>query len=405
MPVANRDLMRAINRFAVLHAIRDAGSISRMDLAEVTGLSKATVTGITAELLAEGMVLEKESNASNGGRRPVPLTLNPQGAYTVGVHLSARHVTAVLMDLQASILNTQTIPLEGDDFSTDKVIGTLIQAVQFCLWDAEFSKNQISGIGVAVPGFVNSREGYIYCTQNYGWKDIKLAEMICNRINVPVYVENSGKALVIYEQWFGVGRGTDNFLLITTEDGIGMGMVIDGKLYRGSRGVAGEFGHTAVDDNDEVCRCGNIGCLEAACSNWAILRDAQRALQQGLWQRNGSGREVLTIEEVLEVAKSGNDTLVDIYKKAGEKLGMGLNNLYRILDPEKMILSGKGVLAGNLLFDAMRNTLHEDISFDEGTPVRLHVQEWKPTNYPQGAGTLVLQEIYNSPANRVVPII
>lgn len=404
MLVANRDLMRAINRFAVLHAIRDAGSISRMDLAEATGLSRATVTGITAELLTEKMVLEKESKSSSGGRRPVPLTLNPQAAYTVGVHLGAHHVTAVLMDLQASILNTHTKVLEGDDYSTDKVVDTLIQTVQSCLWDAEFSRNQISGIGVAVPGFINSREGYVYSTWNYGWKDISLAEIIRQKTNVPVYVENSGKALVIFEQWFGVGRGTDNFLLITTEDGIGMGMVIDGKLYRGSRGVAGEFGHTTVDHNNEVCRCGNTGCLEAACSNWAILRDAQRAQQQGLWHRSDNNTP-LTIEEVLEVAKNGNNTLVDIYKNAGEKLALGLNNLYKILDPEKIILSGKGVLAGNLLFDSMQNTLHEDISFAEGARVRLHVQEWKPTNYAQGAGTLVLQELYNSPANRVVPII
>ena len=403
MPVANRDLMRAINRFAILYAIRDAGSISRMDLARATGLSRATVTGITADLLHEGMVLEKERNSSQGGRPSIPLTLNPQGAYAVGVHLSSHHVTAVLMDLQASILSTHTHKLEQDDFSLEKVVDTLVHVVQSCLWNADFSKKQISGIGVAVPGFVNSREGYIHYTPNYEWKDVRLVDIIRDQVNVPVYVENNANTLVIFEQWFGIGRGTDNFLLITTEDGIGMGMVIDGKMYRGSQGFAGEFGHTIVDGNNEKCKCGNTGCLEAVCSNRAILRDAGKALLKGLWQRSAQG--TITIEEVIEQAEKGNQALVDIFRRAGELLGLGLNNLYRILDPEKIILSGRGVLAKELLFAPMRSTLHKDLSFDEGTPVRLHVEEWKPTNYAQGAGTLVLQEIYNSPANRVVPII
>lgn len=403
MPVANRDLMRAINRFAILHAIRDAGSISRMDLADETGLSRATVTGITAELLDEGMVLEKECDLSRGGRRPIPLALNPQGAYTVGVHLSADHVTAVLMDLQASIINTHTQELENGDYSLDTVINTFIQTVQFCLWDADFSKKQISGIGVAVPGFINSPEGYIHYTPNYGWKHVRLADIISERMDVPVYVENNSNTLVIFEQWFGVGRGVDNFLLITTEDGIGMGMVIDGKMYRGSRGIAGEFGHTTVDQNDETCRCGEQGCLEAVSSNRAIIREAEKAIENGQWVREATGP--LNIDEILKAAKNGNKALVEIYCNAGEKLGIGLNNLYRLLDPEKIILSGKGVQAEELLFKPMENTLHKDISFHEGSPVRLHVQEWKPTNYAQGAGALVLQEVYNSPANRVVPII
>jgi len=403
MAVANRDLMRAINRFAILHAIRDAGSVSRVDISSSTGLSQSTVTGITAELLREGMVLERTGDKSGSGRRPVPLSLNPQGAFTVGVHLSVSQITVVLMDLQASIINTHSESLDTTDLSVEKVADTLIQAVQTCLWHSDFSKNRVSGIGIAIPGLTNSREGHIHYIPNYNWKDIKLAEFIGRRIGVPVYVENSANTLVVFEQWFGVGRGVDNFLLVTTEHGIGMGMVIDGKIYRGSRGVAGEFGHTIVDRNGPACRCGEKGCLEAICGNNAILRDALAALKEGSWERKQEGP--LTIEEILDEAKNGNKELIAIYRNVGEKLGIGLSNLHKLLDPEKIIISGKGVLAGDLLFKPMKTTLHKDISFQADAPTRLYIQKWEPTNYARGAGALVLQEIYNSPANRVVPII
>lgn len=403
MAVANRDLMRAINRFAILHAIRDAGSVSRVDISRSTGISQATVTGITAELLRDGMLLERASDKSGGGRRPVPLSLNPQGAFTVGVHLSVNQVSVVLMDLQASIINAYSESLDSTDLSVETVVDTLVQAVQTCLWDSDFSKNQISGIGIAIPGLINSRKGHIHFIPNYNWKDIKLAELVRKRTGVPVYVENSANTLVVFEQWFGVGRGADNFLLVTTEHGIGMGMVVDGKIYRGSRGIAGEFGHTIVDRNGPLCRCGEKGCLEAICGNNAILRDAEAEWKRGSWKRKKDGP--LKIEEILEEAKNGNKALIAIYRNVGEKLGIGLNNLHKLLDPEKIIISGKGVLAEDLLFESMKTTLHKDVSFQVDAPTRLHIQTWEPTNYARGAGALVLQEIYNSPANRVVPII
>jgi len=402
MAVANRDLMRAINRFAILHAIRDAGTISRVDLARHTGLSQATVTGITAELLGEGLLLEQESGRSDGGRRPVPLTLNPRGAYTVGVHLSVDQICVVLMDLQAAILMTHTKALEPANFAPERLIELLVESVQTCLWQADFTKKQISGIGVAIPGLIDSRTGLVHFVPNYRWSNIGLAEQLRQRMGVAVYVENSANTLAIFEQWFGVGRGADNFLLITTEHGIGAGLVLGGKLYRGARGIAGEFGHTIVDDQGPLCRCGQRGCLEAICGNNGILREAKVVIGRGQWQ--GASSEP-TIEEVLAEAKGGNSALRAIYQRAGRILGVGVGNLCKLFDPEKIIITGKGVLAGELLFGPMRETLPPGIAFGREAGTRIHIQEWQPTLYARGAGALVLQEVYQSPANRAVPII
>ena len=402
MAVANRELMRAINRFAILHAIRDAGAISRVELARRTGLSQATVTGITAELLGEGMLLEKPGGRSEGGRRPVPITLNPRGAFTVGIHLSVDQVCVVLMDLQAGILKDYTKKLSPDNYDTGRIIEILVESVQTCLWQADFTKKQISGIGVAIPGLIDSRTGFVHYVPNYQWNNIGLVAQLQERMGVPVYVENSANTLAIYEQWFGIGRGTDNFLLITTEHGIGAGLILDGKLYRGFRGIAGEFGHTVIDESGPLCRCGQRGCLEAICGNNAILRDAAETIQQGEWRAEVGP---LTIEEVLIEAKGGNAALRQIYHRAGRTLGIGIGNMCKLFDPEKVIISGKGVLAGELLFGPMRETLPSDISFTRDGRIRVHIQEWQPTLYARGAGALVLQEVYQSPANRVVPII
>ncbi len=403
MTIANRDLMRAINRFTILHAIRNAGMISRVDISRKTGLSQATVTGITAELIRAGMLLEQQRGKSAGGRRPVPLALNPKGAYTVGVHLSVDHISVVLMDLQAAIIHAHAKRLDTGNLGPEPVIETLIEAVQACLWEADFSKKQVSGIGVAIPGLIDSRSGFVRYIPNYQWKNIRLAELLQTRIGIPTYIENSANTLVIFEQWFGVGRGTDNFILVTTEHGIGMGMVVNGQIFRGFRGVAGEFGHTVVDENGPICRCGSRGCLEAICGNNAIIRDSAEAARRGAWQPEQI--EAIGIEEILAAARQGNPALREIYCRVGRTLGTGISNLQKLFDPEKIILSGKGVLAGELLFEPMRETLHKDISFESNAGTRLFVQQWHPTHYARGAGALVLQEIYESPANRVVPII
>jgi len=403
MAVANRELMRAINRFAILHAVRDGGELPRVDLARRTGLSQATVTSITAELLEEGLLLEKQAGISAGGRKPVPLALNPQGAYTVGVHLSVDQIRVVLMDLQATILNSHSVDLDPEDLRLDTIIKLLLESVQACLWQADFSRRQISGIGVAIPGLIDSRTGFVHYVPNYGWQRVELAGMLRDSLGISTYVENSANTLVIYEQWFGVGRGSDNVLLITTEHGIGMGMVLDGKMYRGNRGIAGEFGHMTVDTKGPLCRCGRIGCLEAICGNNAIIRDAADAAREGRWQVRGT--ESLSIEKVLAAALQGEPALVDIYQRVGRALGTGINNMYTVFDPERMIITGKGVLAGELLFGPMREVLHPDISYDGNGCTQLYIQKWHPHNYARAAGALVLQELYRSPANRVVPLI
>jgi len=232
---------------------------------------------------------------------------------------------------------------------------------------------------------------------------VNLRDIIYQKIDHPTYIENSSNALTIAEQWFGEGRGVDNFLLITLEHGVGMGVVINGQLYRGDKGIAGEFGHITVDENGILCRCGNKGCLETVVGNYGILYKARVAARSGRWRPVDIDN--ITIDQVVAAAKNGESCLREIYSEAGRTLGISVANLIRIFNPSKVFISGRGTLAGNLLFNSMYETVPRILSGNLNGNTKIIVKNWNHEDYARGAGVLVLQEIYKSPANRIVPLI
>jgi len=403
MAVANKKLMRAINRFKILHTIRAHKLISRVDITKATGLSQATVTGITASLIDEGLLLEKRPGESEGGRPPILIALNPDGAYAVGVYLSISQINVVIIDLEATILASYEMPLRKQSYAPEAIADKVVQAVQECMWQANFSRNQISGIGIALPGLVDSHTGLIRFLPNYQWEKVNLRDMVQKKVGHPTYIENSANSLTLAEQWFGEGRGIDNFIVVTLEYGVGMGIIINGKLYRGHQGTAGEFGHTTVDPDGPLCRCGKKGCIEAFVGNNAILREAEAAAQKDEWKPNNPAD--VTIEEVVSAAREGAPCLRNIFAQAGRVLAIGLSNLIRIFNPAKIIISGRGVKAGDLLFDSMYKTIPQYISSRTNGDTEIVIKSWNQNAYARGSGTVVLQEIFKSPANRVVPII
>lgn len=403
MPAANRDLMRAINRFKILQTIRDQQSISRIEISRHTGLSPASVTGITADLIAEGLLIERETGLSEGGRRPILLALNPEGAFTLGLYLSIQGIRTVIVNLEAAILAEHTLPLEIRDYTPEEITDKIAQAAHACIWQAGLAKKQISGVGIAIPGLVDAQSGIIHFLPNYRWTRVNLRDLVQQRLDHPTYIENSANALALAEQWFGEGRGIDNFIVITLEHGVGAGIVIGGQLYRGSKGTAGEFGHMIVCADGPLCRCGQQGCLEAIAGNRAIVLAARQAAAAGLW--HPADPQTLTIEEVLEAARRGEHCLVEIYGQAGKMLGVGLVNLIRLFNPAKILISGKGTEAGDLLFKPLQETLDVYLEKTLNSDTVITIQQWDSKNYARGAGALVLQEIYKSPAHRIIPVI
>jgi predicted NBD/HSP70 family sugar kinase len=403
MAAANRDLIRAINRFSILNAIRNAKLISRVDIARSTGLSQASVTGITADLIRENLILEKSPGESIGGRKPILLSLNPKGAIVVGVKLSIYEISIVIINFEATIIGSHAVHLEKKAYSPEETAEILARAVQTCLWQENFSKDQISGIGIGLPGWVDSTSGMVRYMPNYQWENANLKNLVEEKLDLPTFIENDANTQAIAEQWFGAGKGVENFLVVTLEYGIGMGAVINGQLYRGQNGISSEFGHSIINIEGPQCRCGKRGCIEAMVGENAILRDAGQAALSGHWKRKGEG--VITIEEVIQTAKAGEQNLREIYSQAGIVLGVGITNLIQLYDPEKIIITGKSVLAGELLFKSMVETIPENLVARSTSNTEIIIQNWTYRDWARGAGTVALQEIYKSPAHQMIPLI
>ena len=400
MPMPVRNLMRAINRSKILETIRTMGLVSRIDIARITGLSQALVTGLTAELIKKGLILEKQSGEYEGGRRPMLLALNPEGAFVVGVNLSISEISVVIVNFEGAVEAFYTTPLEPVQHPVADIASSMVKAVQSCIWEANFTKKQISGVGIGIPGLVNSDSGQIRFLPNYGWENVNLKERVQRELNHPCYVDNSTNTLALAEQWFGEGKGIDNFLVVTIENGVGLGAVINGRIYRGGEGIAAEFGHLTIDPDGPECRCGKKGCVEAYAGNIAIMRDARQAALDGRW--GVEAPDAMTYEDVVEAARNGVDVLRGLFARAGEMLGVGIAHLMTLFNPSKIIITGKGVWAGELIFDDMYATLDSYISPKFGhKSTQIIVQQWAEQDWARGAGALVLRELYKTPVGQV----
>ena len=302
MAVANRELLRAINQFNILNTIRVANAISRIEISQITGISRASVTGITASLIAEKLIFEKEiEDSALRGRRRILLALNPEAVYVVGVKVSAFKVSVAVTNMQADIMSSATIPIRTGKRPVEYVADLIEDGIRHCIGEAQLEIGNISGIGIGIPGFVESRSGICHWTPLYQQGEVPLRDLIQSRLKIKTYIENDANTVTLAEQWFGQGKGIDNFLVVTIEHGIGMGIVLSGQLYRGAQGIGAECGHMMIVPDGLLCRCGKKGCLEAYVSDIAILDAALKLSQNHEWSFENTSQ--LTIEKVTELAQ------------------------------------------------------------------------------------------------------
>jgi N-acetylglucosamine repressor len=389
----NRELIRAINRSHILNTIKTHGPIGRAEIARQIGLSPATVTSITAELISQNLVLEKETGDSSGGRRPILLVINPKGGYVVGIKLTEDHAIFALTDLDATVIAKSEMKLMHHQ--PDLVVDDLAKMVMQFIQEQGIAKKQLLGVGVGLSGIVDAERGVLRQSPIYGWKDLPLRNMLQRKLHIPTYIENDVNTLTLTEKWFGHGQQVDNFLIVTIGRGVGMGIVVNGQFYHGHEGGAGEFGHTVIVPDGLACACGKRGCLEAYVSDPSLIRAAQEAVDRGELKES-----VLTIEELIELAKKRKPVVVNIFSKAGRLLGVGVANLINLFNPKKIIISGEGTRAGDFLFNPMKESIRENTMPGLYDPQTVEIAEWGDDAWARGAAGLVLREVFESPIHK-----
>ncbi len=397
----NRDLIKEINRNLVLNLIKSRGPISRTEIARLSGLSPATVSGITAEFIASGLVHELGEGESTGGRRPVLLRLNPRAGFVVGVKLMEHAITSALTDLDAQVLHHRITPLAATDapVAPDAILPVIVQAIEQTIAESQVERQRVLGIGVGLAGLVDGEAGICRYSPFFGWRDVPLAEPIAEHFGLPVYLENDVNTLTIAEQWFGYGHGVDHFVVVTVGRGVGAGIVVNGQFYRGALGGAGEFGHITLVDDGPPCDCGKRGCLEALASDPAVVRQARAAIALG--ERTALAEVApLTLDAVVEAADAGDELARRLLADSGHWLGIGIAALVNILNPQLVIVGGEGVRAGEWRFGPMRAAIQAHAFNGLADELEVVIEPSGDETWARGAACVVLGELFKSPVQR-----
>jgi N-acetylglucosamine repressor len=386
---ANRDLMRRMNETLVLGLIHDLGPISRSGLGEVSGLSLATISTITGSLIEEGIVIEQGPDESTGGRRPILLAIDRGAGVIIGAKLTQEQIVVALTDLGAEVVEQRASPL-GGDLRPESVIETLGQLVDDLR--AANATRRFLGLGLGMAGIVDRERGVSRYSPFLHWHDVQIRDLIEARVGMPVIVENDVNAFTLAERWFGAGSQAPNFIVVTLGAGVGMGMMLNGELYRGGHDGAGEFGHSTVIENGPLCNCGKRGCIEAFCSISALQRAAAESL----------GADV-TLDEAIARARSGDLLAGELFQSAGHVLGLGLSSIVNILNPTLIIIGGEATSFLDLLLPAMREALAAHCFADLFNDVELVIEPWGDDAWARGAAVLMLDDFFHPPEPATQP--
>ncbi len=392
----NLELMHELNTKLILRVIREYSPISRSEIVEKTNLTAATVSRIVNKLIKYKLVKETGYAESSGGRKPVLLELNPDSVLTVGVDLEIDEINGVIIDLNGKILNKSRIDISGKT-SQDYILNKVNEVIGKLLAESDYM-NRIIGIGIGMHGLVDNAGGISIYPPAFGWREVPVADIIKAKYDLPVIIENNVRALTLAEKWFGAGNNFNNFICIKVGAGIGSGIFVDGRLYRGADNYAGEIGHTTVDEDGSVCSCGNYGCLESMASNSAIIKRTLKMLKQGAASKiNGLIKNNLDNldEEIIFLAAEQGDVLArQVLQDTGRYLGICVANLINILNPEAVIISGDVVMVGDIVLESLKSTVHNRALSDPAKYVKIVKSTMNKEGVAIGASTLIMESLF-----------
>ena len=353
--------VRNFNKHAVVDLIRFAGKgISRTDLAEEMGLTRAAVTIIVNDLITNGIIVETESRTTSNGRPPVVLEINPDRGLVAAIDMGASHLSVALGDFSARILEETEISFRIDSGPTEslKQADLILNQV---LRRRGLSTTDLAGVGIGVPGPVIADKGMVMAPPIMpGWDRYPIRATLENKWGTAVTLNNDAELGALGEWAYGAGRGEKNLAFIKVGSGIGAGLIINKQIYGGTTGSAGEIGHLTVDENGPLCACGNHGCLEAFAGGHAIASQAKNLAASGKRTLLSEyGIDSITAHNVAEAARRGDLAAQEVLKRSGTFIGIAIAGLINLINPSTVIIGGGVAQVGDLLTGPIRQAVHE----------------------------------------------
>ncbi|MDQ2696338.1 MAG: ROK family protein [Pseudomonadota bacterium] len=354
------ETLRVQNVRKLVHSLRLNGPIARIDLGAASGLSAATVTAITARLLADGLIVENlEDSVRTGGKgRPKTLIdLNPKAGYVICARLSINELQLVVGDFKGRIVDSEVHHPNTLMLNEQSLLELLKEHIQALRQRADTLYRRFLGICVIVQGIVGGQRDHIVWSPAVACRNAPIGQPLAAQFGCPVVLENDsnciGKALMTKPEF----RGLKNMVVIMLGYGVGMAVFIDGRLYTGSSGSTAEFGHTKYQPDGPLCACGKRGCIEAYVSDYALYRDARAVL--ALPEADNFYPTEEQMQVLTRYARNGNLLARDLFDQAGRVLGVGLANVIALFNPELVVVTGVGVRGYAFMEAAIQTKLAE----------------------------------------------
>ena len=385
--------LREFNRLRIVDFLRTNGIASRAELARRTGLSRSTISTLVADLQRRGLVVERAGQFAGEGQpgRPAALLeLDPSAAAAVGIDFDHDKVRVAVSDLSRSVLAEASAPHDVDH-DAQGALDLAAELAERVLQEAGLDRDRLLGVGIALAGPIDHDNGALHPSDVLpGWVGVDVADEMEGRLKSPVYVDNDANLGALAEVTLGAGRNASFAAYVSISSGIGAGIIVEGRPYRGHRGTAGEIGHFVVDPQGPICRCGNRGCLETLASGPALLRLV-----------HASRDDELTVREMIELARDGDAGCKRAIADAGQVVGGVVAGLVNLFSPEMVVIGGDLGEAGDLLLDPLREAVRRDALPAAAADLKVVAGELGERANLLGALALVLMQSEHEVAARV----
>ena len=396
MLTGDQEKVRKINKSILLNMLRIHAPISRARLANLTGLNRGTVSNIVNVLLEEGLVFEEEQKDSGIGRPAILLGLRPDGGAVIGVEIGVDFITVLLTNFVAETIWETRIPIDPSQTQTG-IISQAEQSIDRALFLASEQRLRTLGIGVGLAGLVNVQQGNLIMAPNLHWSNVPLRLMWNQRFRLPIYIENEANLAALGEYYVGLARNVDNFIYLSAGIGLGGGIIMDGRLFRGGHGYAGEIGHIQRDPVGEQCGCGRIGCWETQVGPRAVLyrvkKDLKRHSDPVLLDACSGDLDNLTFEIVVNFALEGNILCRQAIEAVAAHLGMGIVDMVHVFDPELVLIGGAFIQAKDILQPIIEKTIFSNVLQPYADRLQIAFSDRGSNDCVLGAVAIVLDDI------------
>ena len=352
-----KDNKNSILKKTILRLCIQSGEYSIAALSEQINTSVPTVTKLIGELMDEGFMIELGKSGTSGGRRPSIYGLNPDAGYFIGLDIRHTHASIAVTDFKGGLLcfeDNLPFVLEIDE----ACLHTIAKNIRNFFVEHELEWNRVLGMGISVAGRVNPKTGY---SNLYSFDPERpINKILSEDLDIPVVIENDSRAMTYGEYISGVVKKEKNVLFVNVSWGLGMGMILDGRLYYGTSGYSGEFGHFPLLNNDQICRCGKVGCLETGASGSALVRMISEQLQAGRassLSRIFKDQGKVNLNDIFKAIQEEDILTIETIEKIGANLGRGLAGLINVFNPQLVVLGGKMAMAGDYLLLSVRSAV------------------------------------------------